>query len=1078
MGNLNATLKYLGNNKSCYRLRFSWLKVLLCLMLCFNPQLYARDMDIGVQAMNEGYQDSHRIKGVVLDAKGQPLIGATVILVGAQGVGVTTDIDGNFSLNVPKKGTLQISYIGYTATKVNLDARSFYRIVLEEDSKTLEEVVVVGYGVQKKESVVGAISQVKGNDLVQSGTSNITGAIAGKLSGVTTIQQSGQPGSDNANIVIRGLSGFNDSSPLILVDGVERDFSTLDPNEISSISVLKDASATAVFGAKGANGVIIVTTKRGSLGKPKMYMTASYGVQQPINVAKHVDSYTTMSMLNIAKMNDQQFSSLISNNELQEYAHPSSRLNSLRYPDVDWFKELTESFVPTIDANFNISGGTKFVKYFTSIGYMHQGSLFKGVSDGAMDSHFYYNRINYRTNLDFALTSSTTLSFNVGGSVGIQNKPNVEGGDGALWRDMFGTSTAKYPMYYPAWAMEDVPDTDYVGLTEDRLIKKAGGDFTTNPYYQLISGKFQQNTSSKLFTDILLEQKLDFITKGLSFKGKVSLSSFYEYNSLSTEYSAPSYFMDFSLIGSGLNPWSRDGGSDEVYTPNPPYTTVGGLNKNYYYDMYYDFSLNYSRSFGNHNVTALALMNRQEMNKNTEFPYYNEALVGRMTYDFSRKYLVEFNMGYTGSERFAPGNRFGFFPSAAVGWVVSEEKFMKKIAPWITHMKVRYSDGLVGSDHANNRWLYISQFSKDGNGYIKEDPAANLVAQWEEAHKRDLGIELEFFNELSATVELFNEKRTQMLIPIVNTVPMWVGNSFKELNKGEIKKHGIEIELNYRKMLSRDMSFYIKGNLGMNENRIIYQDDAPYSLSHKRKAGTAIGSQTNGAYLTGGGFFTSVDDIHSSVGPLLDVGGFVIGDPKFLDYNADGKINTDDLTRLKGSTQPPVSYAFGGGFKWKGLDINFLFQGYAGKYVNFDQMYQYEFYKGNYKIHQASLNYWSPGTPGGDHGALHYTAGWFPVLQWSGVNEGETNAGYGAKIPGQSWRKADYLRLKELNIGYSMKSKKLERLLGVSTVKVYASGNNLLTFTSLIEGDPENTYLLYGNYPQMRTIKFGVQVAF
>lgn len=1021
---------------------------------------------------------TRNIKGKVVDQNGEKIIGANVLLNGNFSIGTTTDINGAFSLEVPIKGELQISYVGYTSKLVPLDMQTFYFVEISEDATALQDIVVVGYGAQRKESVVGAVSQVKGDLLVQSGMSNVTSALSGKLSGVATIQRSGQPGSDNAEIVIRGLSSFGSSSPLVLVDGVERDFTTIDPNEISSVSVLKDASATAVFGAKGANGVIIVTTRRGSEGKPKMDFSVSTGLDLPINVAKHVDSYTTMSLLNVAKMNDQQFSSLTSQADLNEYRNPSSRLNTLRYPDVNWFKELTEPFASTTNANFNITGGTRFVKYFASVGYSHQGSLFKGMQDGKLDSRFYYNRINYRTNVDFNLTKTTVLSFNLGGNVGIQNKPNPPVNDAELWKYVFGSSTSKHPMYYPAWVMDEIPDTDYPGLREDRLINNTG-DVTLNPYYVLVGGKFKQFTDSKLFSDIMLDQKLDFITKGLSVKAKVSLSTYYKYNSLSTEYSVPSYTLDFSKIGSSINPWARDGSSNEVFTPNPLYTTVGGLQDGYYVDLYYDASLNYNRKFNRHTVTGLALMNRQEVNKGTQFTFYNQAIVGRLTYDFAHKYLVEVNMGYTGSERFAPGNRYGFFPSGAIGWVASEEKFFKKAMPWFSKLKFRYSQGLVGSDYANNRWLYISDYSKDPNGYIKEDPSANSIAQWEQAMKRDLGIEMGFFNnELTFGVDFFDEKRDKMLIGVSNNVPMWVGNSSKELNKGEIKKHGLEIEAEYNKSFANGFSFFVRGNFGFNENRIIYQDDAPFSLNHKRKAGTAIGSQTNGAYLSGNGFFNSIDDIHSNIGPLADIGGLNVGDLKFLDYMVDGIINTDDLTRIAGSSQPPISYALGGGFNWKGLDFSFLFQGYADKYINFDQMYEYEFYKGNYKAHVSQLDYWSPSNPDGNHGALHYTSGWLPNLSWSGIDESATNGGYKAKVEGKSWRKADFLRLKEVYIGYTIHSAKLKNLMGISAVKVYATGNNLLTFTSLIEGDPENTYLIYGNYPQMMSVKLGLQVSF
>ncbi|MBS5526476.1 MAG: SusC/RagA family TonB-linked outer membrane protein, partial [Alistipes sp.] len=641
----------------------------------------------------------HRVQGTVVDQAGAPVIGANVIVEGTT-TGTTTDAKGAFSLEVPAKGRLLISYLGYETQQVTLTSQTQYMVTLRENTAAIADVVVVGYGVQRKESVVGAISQVKGDALVDSGVSNITNALAGKLSGVTTLQTSGQPGQNDAEILIRGVSSFSNSNPLVLVDGVERDFSTIDPNEVANISVLKDASATAVFGAKGANGVIIVTTKSGQEGKPKMDFSFSTGFAMPINTPKHIDSYRTMSLMNVAKMNDQLFDSLTSQADLAEYRRPSSRLNALRYPDVNWLDEMTDSFASTINANFNIQGGTRFVKYFASVGYAHEGSIFKGVNDGKIDSRYYYNRFNFRTNVDFNVTPTTVVSFKLGGNVGIKNKPQPQDGDDGMWKYIFGSSTAKYPMYYPSWVLEEVPDLDYPGVVEDRLISEA--DQTTgNPYYQMMRGRFIQLTDSKLFSDIILNQKLDFITKGLSVQGKVSLSTYYKYTTLRTEYDRPAWYLDFSKIGSGENPWRRTGDNGYLYVPNPVYTTAGNaLQDGYYLDLYYDLSLNYNRTFGRHNVTGLVLFNRQEQDKGSDFPYYNEAIVARATYDFAHKYLVEVNMGYTGSERFAPGNRFGFFPSGAVGWVVSEERFFEPLKPWFSKLKLRYSQGLVGSDYA------------------------------------------------------------------------------------------------------------------------------------------------------------------------------------------------------------------------------------------------------------------------------------------------------------------------------------------------------------------------------------------
>ena len=630
-----------------------------------------------------GDSGPRKITGVVLDNSGIPVVGANVVLEGSKNFGTMTDIDGRFSIEVPGSGRLLISCLGFENQKISLKpTQSNYSIILSENATLLDDVVVVGYGVQKKESVVGAISQVQGESLVNSGISNITNAISGKLSGVTTLQSSGQPGQNDAEIIIRGVSSFNNSSPLVLVDGVERDFASIDPNEVENISVLKDASATAVFGAKGANGVIIVTTKSGKEGKPKMNISVSQGFATPINTPGHVDGYQTMSLLNVARMNDQQFEGLSSQQVLKEYQHPSTRLNALRYPDVDWFKEMTKPFASTTNANFNISGGTKFVKYFASVGYVHEGSIFKSFQDDKVDSGYKYDRFNFRTNVDFNVTRTTKVSFKLGGNVGIKNKPQPQGGDDQMWLAVFGASTTKYPMYYPSWVLKEVPDLDYPNASEDRLLSEADQS-VYNPYYQMMKGSFIQLTDNKLFSDLIINQNLDFITRGLSVQGKVSLSTYYKYSTLRTEYNRPSYVLDFNKVGTDANPWRRTGDDGYVFTQAPIYTNAGNeLQGGYYLDLYYDLSLNYNRSFGNHNVTGLFLFNRQEQDKGSSFPYYNEALVARATYDYSHKYLLEFNLGYTGSERFAPSNRFGFFPSGAVGWVVTQEKFMEPLKPY------------------------------------------------------------------------------------------------------------------------------------------------------------------------------------------------------------------------------------------------------------------------------------------------------------------------------------------------------------------------------------------------------------
>ena len=1028
-------------------------------------------------------EQQKKITGKVSDLSGAPIPGATVVVVGTT-IGTIADIDGNFTLSIPAGAkSLMVSFVGMNPKEVPLGNSTNFRVALTESSIGVEEVVIVGYGTQKKESVVGAIAQVNNQALMRSGSSTVTNALTGKLSGVLTIQQTGEPGADNADIVIRGLSSWNGSAPLILVDGVERDFNTLDPNEINTLSVLKDASATAVFGARGANGVIIVTTKRGKIGKPLLDFSASYGVQKATRIPDHISSFTTMSMYNVGLMNGAKFQDLLPQSTLDQYANPSTPLNALRYPNVNWFEEVTRPYAPVLNANFNVSGGTNFVKYFCSLGYMYEGDFFNAKQDGFYDLSYKYNRFNYRTNVDFQLTPTTTLSFNLGGVTGIKNSPNS-----SPWRNLYSTGPARYPAYFPDWVLQQVPDPTYPGDSGTRLAANFG-EYTGNPYTSLNTGQFNQDLDTKLFTDLVFDQKMDFVTKGLSFAGKIALSTYYKNRILTANWVFPEYQLNYDDIGKpGVNPWNRvTSAGNEYYKQAPLDINVGSLQTGYYRDLYYEFGFNYANTFGKHSVTGLALMNRQQKNAGTDFPYYNEGLVGRGTYDYDHRYLVELNVGYTGSERFAPGNRFGFFPSGAFGWVVSEEKFFKNAVPWMSKLKLRYSDGLTGSDQAANRWLYLSAYYNDNNNsvlpgepktngpFIHEDLGANETAQWEQARKRDIGFEFGFLkNSLTFNVDLFDEQRDKMLLT-PRSVTMMVGNSFKDLNLGSLKKHGLELEVEYNKTTATHFNYWVKGLFGYNENRILYKDDPPYAPDYTKEAGKPLGAQLNGVLLTGTGYYTSIDDIHNNVAPI-DLYKINVGDYKFLDFTADGKITSQDKYPIEGSTYPPITYSISSGFSYKNFDFNFMFQGNQGKYVEYNQTYEVEFIKGDWRVHSSQLDYWTPNNQDVNHSTLHYSGGnSADILFWGG---GEADRGYQIAIENRFWRKADYLRLKEVYLAYNFSSKGLNHLAGVSNLKVYASGTNLWTVTNLIEGDPERRDFQQGFYPQMTTVKFGVQVTF
>jgi TonB-linked SusC/RagA family outer membrane protein len=1059
-----------------------------------NVGLAAGSSNDGATLTVSNDEQQYTVTGSVTDAStGEPMIGVTIQVKGTT-TGQLTDVNGKFTIRIPdREAVLVFSFIGYTPQEIKVTQGSVVNVKMVTEAQAIDEIVVVGYGVQKKESVVGAITQVSSAALVQAGSAQITNAIAGKLSGVLTIQRRGEPGNNAADIYVRGVSSWNGSAPLVLVDGVERDFSQLDPNEINTISVLKDASATAVFGAKGANGVIVVTTKRGAVGKPKLDFSISYGLQKATRIPDHIDSYTTMSMYNVALMNDAKFTDLIPQYALNEYKNPSTPLNALRYPNVNWFDVCTKPFAPNAVANLNVSGGTEFAKYFLNLGYQYDGTFFNGTKEGYKDGRYWNNQFNYRINLDFSVTKTTTISLNVGGSLNLRNSP-----ESSPWRNLYSTSGARFPAYFPSWVIEDVPDVDYPSASGDRLAQ-AFGEYTGNPYNSIRQGNFNRDLGSRMFTDLIFNQKLDMIAKGLSLNGKVSMSTNYNNRQLELRNAnLPEYQLYYDLIptagqlnpstGRLINPWVRAGEGNEYYEIPPYDINVGGLNGGYYRDLYYEASVNYANTFGRHSVSGLALFNRQERNRETQFPYYNEGWVGRATYDFDKRYLFEFNVGYTGSERFAPANRFGFFPSAAVGWVVSEEGFFKTAVPWMSKLKLRYSDGYVGSDYANSRWLYTSEYYKDGRGYIREDLGANMLAQWERAHKRDLGFEMGFFkNAFTLNVDLFDEYRDKMLLQ-PKSVTMMVGNGFKELNLGKMKKHGIEIEAEWRKSPTPNFTYFVRAIFAFNENRVLYKDDEPYAPEHRKFAGKPLtevmfqeagveGTEINGVILTGSGYYTSIDDIHNNVSPI-DITKLRVGDYKFLDFDADGTITSAfDKYPINGLTYPPITYSFSSGFTYKGFDFNFLFTGNVGKYVQYNQLYEVEFIKGDWRVHASQMDYWTPTNPDANHSTLHYPgSSSADILFWGG---GEADRGYQIMIEDRFFRKADYLRLKDVYLGYTFKNLgSLKSALGISNLMIYGTASNLATWTPLIEGDPEATNFQQGFYPIVASGRLGVKIIF
>jgi len=691
-----------------------------------------------------------RISGTIKDTHGEAVIGAGVVRTGTSN-GVVTDIDGQFSLTVPAGSEITVSCIGYKDITFTIDSRTTYNLILEEDSEMLQGVEVVAYGVQQKVTVTGALSSVKSEDIVRTPISSVNNVLAGQLSGVTTIQYSGEPGADAATVYVRGKGTWSDSTPLIQVDGVERSMSDINPEDIESITVLKDASATAVFGVRGANGVILVTTKRGAEGKARINVNASFSLLTPTELVKQASSYDYAMFYNQMRRNDGA-SDVFSADVIQKFKDGS---DPIRFPSVQWTDYMMEKVTTSQQHSVNISGGTKKAKYFVSAGFMNQGGLFKEFGE---DYHFgyQYRRFNYRGNLDLNVTETTKISFDVSGVVSDADKPRTGQGSTGMLRNIY---------YATPFSSPGLVDGKYVATTTDYT------DGLTLPFtgssgleYYTLGGYITTNIN-KVNMDLSLNQDLSFLTKGLSFKVKGSYNS--QFSAVTTGTASRATYYPVIQSDSSLK-YRKDG-------EDTPLSYSQSLSKAR--DWYFETSFNYNRTFGGHSVGGLVLYNQSKEyypSTYSDIPRGYVGLVGRATYDYKKRYLAEFNIGYNGSENFHPDRRFGVFPAGSVGWVVSDEPFFKPLKGVISFLKFRASWGLVGNDKiGGTRFMYLSDpytvdseklatrsgyaynFGVDNSTNHKgayESSKNNPNVSWEKAFKQNYGVDFNLFNEkLSAS---------------------------------------------------------------------------------------------------------------------------------------------------------------------------------------------------------------------------------------------------------------------------------------------------------------------------------------
>lgn len=1045
----------------------SILRVALAVLMCLTLGSLS-GTGSQASAQNRSASKTVKIKGSVIDEDSKPVPGVAVLVKGHPEFGGTmTDEKGGFVFNVPSDATVQFSCIGYKPVEMSVARNLDWLITMVEESVALEGTVVVGYGVQRKESVVGAITQVKAEDLEKTGTTDITSALAGKVSGLLVYSQNGAPGQSDATLILRGLSSWNGNNPLVMVDGIERSMNMLSPTDIASISVLKDASATAVYGAKGANGVILVTTKTGSKGAPKFSVNVEQGLNSPMWTPDHVEAGTVTRMANIAYKNTQSFGSQFSDEIIKKYENQS---DPMRYPDVRWYDLLQKRFATSTNADFSVSGGSDRVRYYLGVSYVHEGSIIKEIYPG---TNFASDRINYRMNLDWDVTKSTLLSFKVGGVTNMVKNLASHSGSSWLFSTIYQSPTITFPAYYPADVLKQYPDPNYPDADSDRVGANQGSKYE-NPYSALSDPDYVKNVNYRLFTDLILTQKLDFITVGLSATAKFGMTSAYARVSQKASTNFAKWNINWEAYDAGSTDiWEiQDSQSNYVWNDKPFSITQDNSPSGVSFITYLEGSLNYSRKFSRkHNVSALALYNQRQYNSGASFPKRTQSFVGRVTYDYKGKYLFEGNIGVTGSEQFSPDYRYGVFPSAAVGYIVSKEKFWKRAMPWWSTMKIRYSNGWVGSDASGSNWLYYSSW-KQTSGYYQEEAAANITARWETAHKQDLGFEMGFLKDkLTVNVDLYDEKRNDMLMPPVVTA--FVGVAYKDVNAGALKKHGFEVEVNWKNTTSGGFTYNFGGMIGLSENRITKYGDAPYAPEYQKYAGTPLQSARTGDQLIDDRFFGSIDEIHGYPNYATEWTNVVPGVYKFLDYVPDGKISQQDLHVLEGSTYAPGVYSFNVGGAYKGLTFKVLCTGTIGKYINYKRVNIVPFYAGAYVIHDSHLNYWTPTNRNSDIPALSFSD---EMYAWGGGTS--TYPGYNLAIPDFTWKRSDYMTVKEVMVSYRFSGPNIKRILGVKHLAVGLVCNNLWTFSNIMDTDPQRLTTAANSYPTMRMLKLNVNLAF
>ncbi len=1029
------------------------------------------------------------VTGVVTETSGEPVIGATIREKGNQTNGTVTDIDGNYSIKVANaNATLIFSYVGLETQEVKINGRKKVNVTLNNDDEILEEVVVVGYGTQKKVTMTGAVANVGSRELLKSPVANLGNSLQGKLPGVQTMQPSGMPGDDSPSIRIRGVGSLNSAEPLVLVDGVERSFNQIDPNEVADISILKDASATAVFGVRGANGVILVTTKRGEVGKPTVSVTASAAIQEISKFVEFVDSYTHARLNNYATITDGlPMSQWPGSTYISDYTpYESLKLRFSQdvvehfrtgdmpqtFPNMDWIDYLMKDAAWQEQVNVNVNGGTEKMRYFVSAGFFNQNSLFKTFSDNK-DETFSFNRYNYRANLDINVSKYSQIAITLGGRV--QNRTTMGGGEGQLFR---------YLSCIPYSGCGIDSEGRHI-IADEAIVGVYDGDALSR-YYML--GSTLESTNAVNF-DIQYKLDMGWLTKGLDFKVKAS------YNSEYTQRKARE-----NGFGTGLQYVATlDANGNEVLrkeniTWPTPYNESKWGSRNWYAEA----SFNYNRKFGNHNIGALALYNQSK----TYYPWDSDGLyssipkgyiglVGRVTYDYASRYMLDFNIGYNGSENFAPGKRYGTFPSFSAGWIPSNEKWWEPVKDYISYVKLRGSWGMVGNDNTNGkRFMYLPGawgfYTNPSNGTenplngttnfgtgslnwlqgVKELSAGNPDVTWETAQKINVGFDATFLKDrLNVNVDLFWENRKDILVSNSALLPAVTSLPASMVNEGKVKNHGYEVSLRWTDKIGSNFLYTIAPSVTYARNEVVEMLEVKPMYDYLAHTGLPVNQRFAYDLFEYYNKDTEKHYLETYGVPMPEQNiKLKYGDAVYVDINGDGQIDNYDQKPLGYTNIPELNYSLNLSLQYKGFDFSMLW--IAADHVS-----------------QSLGSYFKPAF--GSTGTSALTK-WVAENSWTEDNQDAilprisfTHSTHNTR-ESRAWVvDAKYARLKNIEIGYTFMKPKWIPLF--NSVRLYATGQNVLTFADFKGNDPEapGSGLDLGiRYPMTRVFNFGVKVNF